>query len=100
MEGEIQLEELTKSFDGVVAVDGIDLHMPPGEFFSLLGPSGLRQDHDAADDRGLRAAHAGRSCSTAPVARVPPAQAQRQHGVPELRAVPAHRRSRRTSRSA
>src|ERR1700688_3817478 len=40
MEGEIQLEELTKSFDGVVAVDGIDLHMPPGEFFTMLGPSG------------------------------------------------------------
>jgi spermidine/putrescine transport system ATP-binding protein len=41
MEGEIRLEELTKQFgDDVVAVDAIDMHMPPGEFFTMLGPSG------------------------------------------------------------
>ena len=40
MDGEIQLEELCKKFDDFVAVDGIDIHMPPGEFFTLLGPSG------------------------------------------------------------
>jgi ABC-type Fe3+/spermidine/putrescine transport system ATPase subunit len=40
VEGEVRLEQLTKVFPGgVVAVDGIDLHMPPGEFFTLLGPS-------------------------------------------------------------
>jgi spermidine/putrescine transport system ATP-binding protein len=38
--GHIQLEDLVKRFDQVVAVDGIDLDIPPGEFFSLLGPSG------------------------------------------------------------
>jgi spermidine/putrescine transport system ATP-binding protein len=38
--GDIRLVELRKSFDGVTAVDGIDLEMPPGEFFTLLGPSG------------------------------------------------------------
>ena len=38
--GEIQLEELTKRFGDVVAVDGIDLDMPAGEFFTMLGPSG------------------------------------------------------------
>ena len=38
--GEVQLIELVKRFEDVVAVAGIDLHMPPGEFFSLLGPSG------------------------------------------------------------
>ena len=40
MPGEIQLEELTKAFGEHVAVAGIDLAMPPGEFFTLLGPSG------------------------------------------------------------
>ena len=40
MYGEIQLEELTKRFADVVAVDGINLNMPPGEFFTMLGPSG------------------------------------------------------------
>ena len=40
MPGEIQLEELTKAFGEHVAVAGIDLEMPPGEFFTLLGPSG------------------------------------------------------------
>jgi spermidine/putrescine transport system ATP-binding protein len=38
--GEIQLIELTKQFADVTAVDGIDLQVPGGEFFSLLGPSG------------------------------------------------------------
>jgi spermidine/putrescine transport system ATP-binding protein len=39
--GEIRLETLVKSFGGDVrAVDGIDLFMPPGEFFTMVGPSG------------------------------------------------------------
>ena len=40
MEGEIRLESLTKRFGDFVAVDEIDLHMPPGEFFTMVGPSG------------------------------------------------------------
>jgi len=38
--GAVDLVGLRKSFADVVAVDGIDLHIEPGEFFSLLGPSG------------------------------------------------------------
>src|SRR5438105_15063034 len=38
--GEVRLVRLVKRFDDVTAVDGIDLHVSPGEFFSLLGPSG------------------------------------------------------------
>jgi spermidine/putrescine transport system ATP-binding protein len=38
--GEVTLVELTKRFAGVTAVDGIDLHVQGGEFFSLLGSSG------------------------------------------------------------
>jgi ABC-type thiamine transport system ATPase subunit len=39
-DGQIELQELRKSFTDVAAVDGIDLQIDAGEFFSLLGPSG------------------------------------------------------------
>src|ERR687884_914902 len=38
--GEVGLVDLVKRFADVTAVAGINLDMPPGEFFSLLGPSG------------------------------------------------------------
>src|SRR2546425_8363601 len=38
--GEVQLVDLVKRFGDFTAVDGINLHMPAGECFSLLGPSG------------------------------------------------------------
>ena len=38
--GDIRLEGLVKRFGEQVAVDGIDLHVAGGEFFTLLGPSG------------------------------------------------------------
>jgi spermidine/putrescine transport system ATP-binding protein len=38
--GDVQLVQLAKRFGDATAVDGIDLHIPAGEFFSLLGPSG------------------------------------------------------------
>jgi len=38
--GEVQLVDLVKSFGEVTAVDGINVEIPGGEFFSLLGPSG------------------------------------------------------------
>jgi spermidine/putrescine transport system ATP-binding protein len=69
-EGDIRLVELAKSYGDVVAVDGIDLHVPPGEFFTLLGPSGCgktttlrliagfeRPDHGAIMLDGVDMAH-------------------------------------------
>jgi spermidine/putrescine transport system ATP-binding protein len=38
--GEVKLSDLVKRFADVTAVDGIELDMPGGEFFSMLGPSG------------------------------------------------------------
>ena len=37
---DVRLENLTKRFDDVVAVDGISLDIDRGRFFALLGPSG------------------------------------------------------------
>ena len=36
----VYLESLTKKFGDIVAVDNISLHVPEGEFLTLLGPSG------------------------------------------------------------
>jgi spermidine/putrescine transport system ATP-binding protein len=38
--GSISIVGLRKEFDGVTAVDGIDVEIKPAEFFTLLGPSG------------------------------------------------------------
>ena len=66
----------------------------------MLGPSGLRQDHLPDDARRLRDRHPRRD----PPRRArhqqrPAAQARHRHGVPELRALPAHDASARTSPS-
>jgi putative spermidine/putrescine transport system ATP-binding protein len=37
---DISVRGLTKRYGDVVAVDGIDLDVPAGEFFTMLGPSG------------------------------------------------------------
>jgi len=36
----LQLDSLTKRFDGTVAVDGLSLAIEQGEMLALLGPSG------------------------------------------------------------
>src|SRR5688572_22148440 len=36
----VRLEGVRKRFGDVLAVDGLDLEVPEGEFFSMLGPSG------------------------------------------------------------
>ena len=38
--GAVKLVQLRKEFGDVAAVDGIDVSIEAGEFFSLLGPSG------------------------------------------------------------
>jgi ABC-2 type transport system ATP-binding protein len=36
----ISTQGLTRCFGGLVAVDGIDLRVAPGQFFGFLGPNG------------------------------------------------------------
>ena len=39
-QGEVVLEDVTKSYGETTAVRGLDLRVAPGEFLSMLGPSG------------------------------------------------------------
>ena len=52
--GEIELVNVTKRFGDTVAVEDINLTIPHGSYCCLLGPVGLRQDHDPAHDRRAR----------------------------------------------
>ena len=73
MQGEVQLDALRKTFGEVVAVDGIELHMPPGEFFTLLGPSGCGKTTTLRMIAGFEQPTSGRILlDGADVARVPP----------------------------
>jgi spermidine/putrescine transport system ATP-binding protein len=75
MPGEIRLEELCKKFEDFVAVDGIDIDMPPGEFFTLLGPSGCGKTTTLRMIAGFERPTSGRILlDGADVARVPPHQ--------------------------
>ena len=40
MSNAVTFEDVHKSFDAVVAVDGVNLEIADGEFFAMLGPSG------------------------------------------------------------
>ena len=46
--GSVRLEGVVKRHGATTVLHGIDLAIEPGEFFVLLGPFGLGQDHDAA----------------------------------------------------
>ncbi len=51
---DVRLERVTKLFGDVAAVDDLSLDIEEGEFFSMLGPVGLREDHHAPHDRRVR----------------------------------------------
>src|SRR6188472_3081400 len=73
MQGEIQLEELTKRFGDVAAVDGIDLAMPGGEFFTMVGPSGCGKTTTLRMIAGFERPTSGRiMLDDIDVAQVPP----------------------------
>ncbi len=91
----VDLERICKSYPGVTALDNVELTVEPGEFFTLLGPVGLRQDHASAHDRRVQPAGQRRD----PVRRRAHrhhagAPAQHRHGVPGLRDLSAQERGR------
>ena len=87
----VRLSGIRRVYGEVVAVDGVDLDIARGEFFTLLGPSGSGKTttlrviagFERPDARPRRAAGHRRH------ARAPP-RARRQHRLPGLRALPAH----------
>src|ERR671933_1586388 len=73
MAGDVKLIELVKRFADVTAVDGIDVEMPGGEFFSLLGPSGCGKTTTLRMIAGFEQPTSGRILlDGSDVARVPP----------------------------
>jgi spermidine/putrescine transport system ATP-binding protein len=58
--GRVRLEGLTKRYGAFEAVRGIDLDIPPGEFFSLLGPSGCGKTTTLRMIAGFERPSAGR----------------------------------------
>jgi spermidine/putrescine transport system ATP-binding protein len=73
MQGEVHLEELTKMFGDVAAVDGIDLYMPGGEFFTMVGPSGCGKTTTLRMIAGFERPTSGRIVlDDIDVAQVPP----------------------------
>ena len=59
----IRFQGVTKRFGAFTAIDDLSLDIYEQEFFALLGPVGLRQDHDDADAGRVRGAdRAARSC--------------------------------------
>jgi spermidine/putrescine transport system ATP-binding protein len=71
--GEVRLEELSKVFGDVTAVESIDLHMPPGEFFTMVGPSGCGKTTTLRMIAGFERPTSGRILlDGADVAQTPP----------------------------
>ena len=96
----LDIDKLVKRYGDFYAVKDVSLSVADGEFLVLLGSLRLRQDHDLAHGRGLHRADRRRGAARRqrrhPAAAV---EAQRRHGVPELRAVPApHRGAERRLR--
>ncbi len=70
---DIRLERVLKAFGDTIAVDGIDLDVATGEFFSLLGPSGCGKTTTLSLIGGFEDPTAGRILLHGEdVTRVPP----------------------------
>jgi ABC-2 type transport system ATP-binding protein len=55
----LELQNITKRYDALIALDGISLSIRPGEFFGLLGPNGAGKSTLMSLVVGLRAPDAG-----------------------------------------
>ena len=58
----LQLRDLRKSYGSVEVIKGVNLDIADREFVVFVGPSGLRQVHAAAHDRGPGGDHRAATC--------------------------------------
>ena len=84
-------QDVTRRFGDFVAVDGVSLAIEAGEFFTLLGPSGCGKTTLLRMIAGFDLPDGGRILLDGEdLADTAARGAAGAHGVPELRAVPAH----------
>ena len=89
----VRLTGLRRTYGDVQAVDGIDLEIGDGEFFSMIGPSGCGKTTTLRMIAGLVEPSEGRiEVHGRDVTDGAPASPPGQHRVSELRAVPAPER--------
>ena len=98
----VELIDAVKRYGDAVALDHVSLRIEQGEFFCLLGPSGCGKTTTLNLIGGFIPLSGGDAAHRRQGGQRPAApQAERQHGVPELRPVPAHdRRPERGVRAA
>ena len=61
----IKTQNLTKNYDGLLAVDDLTFTVEPGEVLGFLGPERRRQIHHDAHARGLHHAHQRHAAASA-----------------------------------
>ncbi|TMM43193.1 MAG: ABC transporter ATP-binding protein [Actinobacteria bacterium] len=77
----LAMRSLVKVFDGLVAVDGVDLDVPAGSFFGLLGPNGAGKTTSLSMAVGLLRPTRGRAFVLGHDVWADPVQAKRLLGV-------------------
>jgi multiple sugar transport system ATP-binding protein len=88
---DIVLDHVTKSYpDGSVAVKDLSLTIADGEFVILVGPSGCGKSTTLNMIAGLEDITSGNCASVATGSTRRPPRSRHRHGVPVLRALPAH----------
>ena len=85
----IEVDELTKSYDDRVVVDGVSFSVEEGEIFAILGPNGAGKTTTVESIAGLRTPEAGPHLG--PVTRRVDRPLRRRSGAAR-RSVPAHPR--------
>ena len=87
----LEIQNVTRRFGDFTAVDDVSLAIEAGEFFTLLGPSGCGKTTLLRMIAGFDLPDGGRILLDGnDLADRPPENAPGAHGIPELRAVPAH----------